>query len=305
MPYKDYSNTGIFDRNTAQPGTKRKNTELKAMYTAFYNHITSKRFDSEDFNAENYNGIQLLTCFDSYVEADKKIMILGQEANTDEGNIFDFLQQYQKDCYYKYEYKIAHVGETGIPPLDCKQTEYLKTRKLICRLNRYENREKEILSVLSNNLNKTSLNGNRTECYPPGEPKRKTKKYIQYKLRDEMIYSEFCWNDFIGNIYLHELNILRPTHLVFLSGPGYRNHIIRDFGDGFYDKIKNAIDSLSISGNPAVADDEYNLSEEEISKLLSIDGYKSGIKILFAYHPSTHLKEARTVYNKRIEEFLK
>ena len=54
MPYKDYSNTGIFDRNTAQPGTKRKNTELKAMYTAFYNHITSKRFDSEDCNTENY-----------------------------------------------------------------------------------------------------------------------------------------------------------------------------------------------------------------------------------------------------------
>ena len=305
MPYKDYSNTGIFDRNTAQPGTKRKNTELKAMYTAFYNHITSKRFDSEDFNAENYNGIQLLTCFDSYVEADKKIMILGQEANTDEGNIFDFLQQYQKDCYYKYEYKIAHVGEMGISKSDCKQTEYLKTRKLICRSNKYEDREKEILSVLSNNLNKTSLNGNRTECYPPGEPKRRTKKYIQYKLRDEMIYSEFCWNGFKGNIYLHELNILRPTHFVFLSGPDYRNHIIRDFGCGFYEKIKNAIDSLSISDNPAVTGDEYNLSEEEISKLLRIDGYKSGIKILFAYHPSARLKEARTVYNKRIEEFLK
>ena len=305
MPYKDYSNTGIFDRNTAQPGTKRKNTELKAMYTAFYNHITSKRFDSEDFNAENYNGIQLLTCFDSYVEADKKIMILGQEANTDEGNIFDFLQQYQKDCYYKYEYKIAHVGEMGISKSDCTQTEYLKTRKLICRSNNYEDREKEILSVLSNNLNKTSLKGNQTECYPPGEPKRKTKKYIQYKLRDEMIYSEFCWNDFIGNIYLHELNILRPTHLVFLSGPGYRNHIIRDFGGGFYEKIKNAIDSLSVRDNPAVADDEYNLSEKEISKLFHIDGYKSGIKILYAYHPFARLKEARTVYNKRIEDFLK
>ena len=305
MPCKDYSNTGIFEKNTKSADTKEKNTELKAMYTAFYTHITSKRFDSECFNAENYNGIQLLTCFDSYVEADKKIMILGQEANTDEGNIFDFLQQYQKDCYYKYEYKIAHVGKTGIPPLDCKQTEYLKTRKLICRSNNYEDREKEILSVLSNNLNKTSLKGNQTECYPPGEPKRKTKKYIQYKLRDEMIYSEFCWNGFKGNIYLHELNILRPTHLIFLSGPGYRNHIIRDFGGGFYGKIKNAIDSLSISNNPAVAGDEYNLSEKEISKLLNIDGYKTGIKILFAYHPSARLKEARTVYNKRIEEFLK
>ena len=298
-------NTGIFGRNTTLQSTEETNTELKAMYTAFYNHTTSKCLELKGFNAENYNGIQLLTCFDSYVKADKKIMILGQEANTDEGNIFDFLQQYQNDCYYKYEYKIAHVGEMGISKSECRLTEYLKTRKLICSSNKYENRESEILSVLSNNLNKTSLKGKRTECYPPEEPRRKTQKYKQSKLRDKIIYSEFCWNGFKGNIYLHELNILRPTHLIFLSGPGYRNHIIRDFGGGFYEKIKNAIDSLSISGNPAVADDEYNLSEEEISKLLSIDGYKSGIKILFAYHPSTHLKEARTVYNKRIEEFLK
>ena len=264
MPYIDYSNTGLFVNNTTNPDTKEKNAELKAMYNAFYNHITSKRYELTDFNAEKYNGIQLLTCFDSYVKADKKIMILGQEANTDEGNIFDFLRQYQNDCYYKYEYKIAHVGEM-----------------------------------------ETSLKGKRTECYPPGEPNRKSGKYEQYKLRDKIIYSEFCWKGFMGNIYLHELNILRPTHLVFLSGPGYRNHIIRDFGGGFYEKIKNAIDSLSVSDNPAVADDEYNLSEKEISKLFHIDGYKSGIKILYAYHPFARLKEARTVYNKRIEDFLK
>lgn len=305
MPYIDYSNTGLFVNNTTNPDTKEKNAELKAMYNAFYNHITSKRYELTDFNAEKYNGIQLLTCFDSYVKADKKIMILGQEANTDEGNIFDFLRQYQNDCYYKYEYKIAHVGEMGISKSECRLTEYLKTRKLICRSNNNEDRESEILSVLSNNLNKTSLKGKRTECYPPGEPNRKSGKYEQYKLRDKIIYSEFCWKGFMGNIYLHELNILRPTHLVFLSGPGYRNHIIRDFGGGFYEKIKNAIDSLSVSDNPAVADDEYNLSEKEISKLFHIDGYKSGIKILYAYHPFARLKEARTVYNKRIEDFLK
>ena len=49
----------------------------------------------------------------------------------------------------------------------------------------------------------------------------------------------------------------------------------------------------------------HNLSEKEISKLFHIDGYKSGIKILYAYHPFARLKEARTVYNKRIEDFLK
>ena len=46
MPYKDYSNTGIFGRNTAQPGTEEINAELKAMYTAFYKNIRHKAKDS-------------------------------------------------------------------------------------------------------------------------------------------------------------------------------------------------------------------------------------------------------------------
>ena len=47
MPYKDYSNTGIFGRNTAQPGTEEINAELKAMYTALYKNIRHKAKDSD------------------------------------------------------------------------------------------------------------------------------------------------------------------------------------------------------------------------------------------------------------------
>ena len=47
MPYKDYSNTGIFGRNTAQSGTEEINAELKAMYTAFYKNIRHKAKDSD------------------------------------------------------------------------------------------------------------------------------------------------------------------------------------------------------------------------------------------------------------------
>ena len=47
MPYKDYANTGIFGRNTAQPGTEEINAELKAMYTAFYKNIRHKAKDSD------------------------------------------------------------------------------------------------------------------------------------------------------------------------------------------------------------------------------------------------------------------
>ena len=103
-------------------------------------------------------------------------MIYGQEANTDEGRVFDFSPQYQKDGYYKYEYKIAHVGEKGIPKSKCRQTEYLKTRELIAGFDKSlnpEKREAEILSVLSNNLNKTSLKGKKNRVLSSGRTEAK------------------------------------------------------------------------------------------------------------------------------------
>ena len=307
----DYSNTGIFERNTHEEITNEKNAELIEMYHAFYKEMYqafSKTKKKVKFEAEKYNGIQLLTCFDPYLKADNQIMIYGQEANTDEGCVFDFSPEYQNDGYYKYEYKIAHVGEDGIAKSACPHTDYLKTRELIARFDKKhepEEREAEILSVLSNNLNKTSLGGGHTECYPPGKPKRKSKKYVQYKLRDEAIYTSFEWNGFNGNIFLHELNILRPTHLVFLSGPDYRNHIVRDFGSEFYNRIKPMINGLSVD-TPAVTGSEYDLSKEDIHNLFGINDYDSGIKILYAYHPFAFILngEPRKKYNAIIEGFV-
>ena len=311
MTDMDYSKTGIFDRHNSDL-TKQKNKELYAMYEAYYEKIQQKK--TLGFEPEKYNSIQLLTCFKSYLAADNQIMIYGQEANTDEGCVLDDLSpHYQKkdesDEYYKYEYKIARVGEDGIAKSDCPHTYYLKTRELIAHFDKNhkpEKREAEILSVLSNNLNKTSLKGKRTECYPPGEPKRKSKKYEQYKLRDTIIYTSFDWNGFNGNIFLHELNILRPTHLVFLSGPDYRNHVIRDFGEDFYNRIKPMIDKLSVE-TPAVIGSEYNLSKDDIHNLFDINDYDSGIKILYAYHPSARILngEPRKKYNAIIEDFIK
>ena len=164
MTDMDYSKTGIFDRHNSDL-TKQKNKELYAMYEAYYEKIQQKK--TLGFEPEKYNSIQLLTCFKSYLAADNQIMIYGQEANTDEGCVLDDLSpHYQKkdesDEYYKYEYKIAHVGEDGIAKSDCPHTYYLKTRELIAHFDKNhkpEKREAEILSVLSNNLNKTSLKG--------------------------------------------------------------------------------------------------------------------------------------------------
>ena len=166
MTDMDYSKTGIFERHTNLE-TKNKNAELYAMYQAFYKKMRTEAKSSE-VNLCGYNGVQLLTCFDSYLTADNQIMIYGKEAHTDEGCVFDFSPEYQNDGYYKYEYKIAHVGEDGIAKSACPHTDYLKTRELIARFDKKhepEEREAEILSVLSNNLNKTSLGGGHTE-YP-------------------------------------------------------------------------------------------------------------------------------------------
>ena len=297
MTDMDYSKTGIFERHTKLETKNKKNAELYAMYQAFYKKMRTEAKSSE-VNLCGYNGVQLLTCFDSYLTADNQIMIYGKEAHTDEGCVFDFSPEYQNDGYYKYEYKISHIGENGITKSDCPQTDYLKTRELICGFEKSDNpkkREAKILSVLSNNLNKSSIGGNFTPCN---------------ENIDDLIYRPFTYHyedktSEERNIYCHELNILRPTHLLFISGKGYDKHIERDFGEDFYNRIKPMINGLS-ADTPAITGSDYDLSKEDIHNLFGINDYDSGIKILYAYHPFAFILngEPRKKYNAIIEGFV-
>ena len=314
MTYFDYSNTGIYEeeRNTKKTETKETNKRLKSMYKAFYEHIKHEAEKHPGFNAYGYNGLQFLTCFDSYLKSEKKIMCYGKEAHTSAGRLFEDPTKYQSDEYYSYDYAIAHICDKSsvIPKCDCRNTQYLKTRRIISGIseNGEDADEDKVLSILNNNLNKTSLGGNFTPCYteldlPKSGRTDKWKNINNQIIRDKIVYSPFKFEGVERNIYLHELNILRPTHMIFLSGTGYDNHIIRNFGKAFFDeKIKLLMKDISLES--PVSKSQSILTKDEIKEWFHIDDYDTEIKIIYAYHPSAHLSEnARQAYNDALSKF--
>lgn len=300
-----YENTGIFARIAKQPDTIETNIQLKKMYQEWLDTFNDNVLN--EFAFDKFNGIQYLTCTDSYLKKKARIMILGQEANSTDYKFKnykkDFKEIYQHDKYYSYEYAISHPSET--PVAHRPKTFYLSTRELICDYKEC-NPENTICSALVNNLNKTSFMGNHTPCF--NGRKTRSKKYKDiYKLInafDKSFYKKFSFNNLKDkNVFIHELNILRPTHLIFLCGKGYNNHIKRDFGESFFDIVKKNIYSLKINDTPVSA--PVTIKREKIEELFGIHNYDS-IKILFTIHPSSHMTiETRKKYNDAIEKFCK
>lgn len=219
--------------------------------------------------------------------------MFGKEAHYDEKG-FNWLgknqEAYQTDGWYEYVNKVLNDEE--------KNTYYLKTRKLISGVKNYESKtlrenvidRKEFLSLLCNNLNKTSKSGNKT-CI------KEVKE----------LYDPFEFDGFSGTIYQHEFRILKPNKLVICCGKDYYRHINRDFdlnekGDKLFWDIVDYSSGFNEFGklhnNKPIVKLELSKESKEI-----IFGY-SNIEILCCMHPSARMGSKRKEYENGIKNFL-
>lgn len=301
---KKFYDTGIFLENTKLNETQAINDQLMGLYTAWFKHMKNNGLD-EIGESNKFNGMHLLTCFDAYVNKKNKIMLYGKEANSQDGRIEIFDKNYQNDAYYTYDYAIVNPDKTS--KKESYNRFFLKTRKIVSDIEDGETQTYDkVLSILNNNLNKTSFMGKYTPCF--NNNPYKGKKQELYQLVNKMeniVYSEFEFNGIKRNIFIHELNILRPTHLVFLCGKGYNNHIKRDFGKKFYDNVNIAnIINNSINVKETPVSKPVMLDKQQIQKIFGLEDYEC-FNLIFAIHPSAHMTvNIRNKYEVTLSDFI-
>ena len=295
----DYSKIRIYQDNTKNGETKELNLKLFSLYRKWFEVMHENGLNNlGNICIDNckLNGMHLLTAFDSYVENPVRIMTLGKEAHTDEGDVTELNSNYQKDVYYSYDYAIAHRydDEVNIPAKDARNTFYLKARKIISGINENNDNldEGKVLSILNNNLNKTSFSGRWTPC-------SNNAKNIELRNSnlDDIIYSRFEVDKLNCNIFLHEINILRPNHIIFLCGKGYEHHIERAFGKDFLEKLQKYNKTISIN-NPC--GDAFCISYNDLGLNSNSD---EKIKIIQTIHPSARLGNKRRDYHTKLKDF--
>lgn len=298
----------LYNSFTTLPEAKKINCKLKEMYKKWQD-VVAEAYNTLD-DKENWCDLQLLTCFDPYIKASGKIMFYGKEAAAHAGDPSQINPLYQTDKYYSYDTSIVNRVVGNNEPDKARNTEFNKARKVICGIEeKGETKETEnqiyekLFSVLHNNLNKTSKNGKYEKRYD-------SKRQCSYLDFQNAVYKDFEFDGFTGNVFLHEIRILKPNKLLFISGTGYDKHIIGDFGEAFYNNVvKCLINELNKKETPdkelVPMSHTVIISPKQIKDMWKIDNYTDSISVAYAYYPYSGMtRNLKCLYYDKIKAFI-
>ncbi len=270
--------------------TRNINAKLKDLYGVWHRGL--KIYDANDsqLNGKSLNPLHLLTCTDSYLK--KRVMIFGQEAH-DTNNAWT-INKSPEDYYlteFPYDLAIHNCDRQKAP-----RTLFLKQRILLAGMDKKcanrpftEDEKQDFHSVLINNLNKTSYAGDHLGVIDHGLLAR--------------IYDPFEYEGTLGTIFEHELIILRPRKIVFLTGKGYWSHMKRDFKTIFAygcleELMREKVTNLNMSCKPVSDPIEFR--------------YRPGsqgedCRAVVCYHPNARMRidVRETLYDKAMLDFVK
>ena len=269
--------------------TRNINAKLKDLYGVWHRGLKIYNTNDSQLNGKSLNPLHLLTCTESYLK--KMVMIFGQEAH-DTNNAWT-INKSPEDYYlteFPYDLAIHNCDRQKAP-----RTLFLKQRILLagmdkeCANRAFTEDEKQAFHCeLINNLNKTSFAGDHLGVISNGLLAR--------------IYDPFEYEGIWGTIFEHELNILRPRRIVFLTGKSYWGHMERDFRTifayGCLGKLmREQVMNLNMSSKPVSDPVEFRYgswSPEE------------DCRAVVCYHPNARMRKdvREALYDKVMLDFV-